>query len=51
MPHVQHDQMEVADAIAARKAVIIPTGATEAHGPHMPTDTDTHQGHIAWLLQ
>jgi creatinine amidohydrolase len=31
--------------------VILPTGATEAHGPHMPTDTDTHQvEHIAWLL-
>ena len=44
-------QMEVADAIAAKKSVIIPTGATEAHGPHMPTDTDTHQvEHIAWLL-
>lgn len=44
-------QMEVAEAIAAKKAVIIPTGATEAHGPHMPTDTDTHQvEHIAWLL-
>lgn len=44
-------QMEVAEAIAAKKAVILPTGATEAHGPHMPTDTDTHQAdHIAWLL-
>jgi creatinine amidohydrolase len=44
-------QMEVAEAIAAGKAVIVPTGATEAHGPHMPTDTDTHQvEHIAWLL-
>jgi creatinine amidohydrolase len=44
-------QMEVADAIASGKAVIVPTGATEAHGPHMPTDTDTHQvEHIAWLL-
>ena len=36
-------QMEVAKIIADRKAVILPTGATEAHGPHMPTDTDTHQ--------
>jgi creatinine amidohydrolase len=44
-------QMEVADAITAGMAVIVPTGATEAHGPHMPTDTDTHQvEHIAWLL-
>ena len=23
--------------------VIVPTGATEAHGPHMLTDTDTPQ--------
>lgn len=36
-------QMEVGDAIARGCAVIVPTGATEAHGPHMPTDTDTHQ--------
>ncbi|MEO5321875.1 creatininase family protein [Mesorhizobium sp. CC13] len=44
-------QMEVGEAIAAKKAVILPTGATEAHGPHMPTDTDTHQAdHIAGLL-
>lgn len=44
-------QMEVGEAIAAKRAAIIPTGATEAHGPHMPTDTDTHQvEHIAWLL-
>ena len=44
-------QMEIADAITAKRAVILPTGATEAHGPHMPTDTDTHQAeHIAVLL-
>jgi creatinine amidohydrolase len=44
-------QSEVAEVIAARKPVILPTGATEAHGPHMPTDTDTHQAeHIALLL-
>jgi len=44
-------QMEVADAIAQKRAVIIPTGATEAHGPHMPIDTDTHQvEHIAVAL-
>jgi creatinine amidohydrolase len=44
-------QMEVRDAIAAKRPVIIPTGATEAHGPHMPTDTDTHQvEHVGWLL-
>lgn len=44
-------QMEIADAIAAGRAVVVPTGATEAHGPHMPVDTDTHQvDHIAVLL-
>lgn len=44
-------QMEIAKAIAERKAVILPTGATEAHGPHMPTDTDTHQAeYIALAL-
>lgn len=36
-------QMEITKLIAEHKAVILPTGATEAHGPHMPTDTDTHQ--------
>lgn len=34
---------EVKQAIAEARVVIVPTGATEAHGPHMPTDTDTHQ--------
>jgi creatinine amidohydrolase len=34
---------EVAQAIAAKRLVIVPCGATEAHGPHMPCDTDTHQ--------
>src|SRR3974390_3929922 len=29
--------------VGDRKPVILPPGATEAHGPHMPTDTDTHQ--------
>ena len=44
-------QMEIAKVIEARKPVILPTGATEAHGPHMPTDTDTHQvEHIALEL-
>lgn len=36
-------QMEIGKAIKTGKPVIVPTGATEAHGPHMPTDTDTHQ--------
>ena len=31
--------------------VIVPTGATESHGPHMPTDTDSHQAdHMAISL-
>jgi len=41
-------QEEVEKAIAERRMVIVPTGATEAHGPHMPIDTDTHQAdHMA----
>jgi len=36
-------QMEIGQAITDQRPVIVPTGATEAHGPHMPTDTDTHQ--------
>lgn len=44
-------QIDVLDAIDSGRLVIIPTGATEAHGPHMPTDTDSHQvEHIALLL-
>ena len=43
-------QTEVAKVIADRKPVIVPTGATEAHGPHMPTDTDTHQAEQISLL-
>ena len=44
-------QNGVLDAIEAGRPVILPTGATEAHGPHMPTDTDSHQvEHIAVLL-
>ncbi len=36
-------QNEITEAIDAGRMVILPTGATEAHGPHMPTDTDSHQ--------
>ena len=36
-------QMEIGKSIEKGMSVIVPTGATEAHGPHMPTDTDTHQ--------
>ena len=35
--------VDVREAIAEERVVIIPTGAIESHGPHMPTDTDTHQ--------
>ena len=39
---------EVETAIADGRMVILPTGATEAHGPHLPIDTDTHQAeHMA----
>jgi creatinine amidohydrolase len=39
---------EVKQAIIDGRTVILPTGAIEAHGPHMPIDTDTYQAeHIA----
>lgn len=41
LSHMTYD--EVRAAIEAGKLVIVPTGATESHGPHMPCDTDTHQ--------
>jgi creatinine amidohydrolase len=43
---------EDAEEAARRNAlVIVPTGATEAHGPHLPLDVDTHQAaHVAALL-
>jgi creatinine amidohydrolase len=31
---------EMNDAIAARKLVVLPTGSTEQHGPHLPLDVD-----------
>jgi creatinine amidohydrolase len=31
---------EVNDAVAAQKLVILPTGSTEQHGPHLPLDVD-----------
>ena len=31
---------EMNEAIEAQKVVILPTGATEQHGPHMPLDVD-----------
>ncbi|WP_270933532.1 creatininase family protein [Falsiroseomonas oryzae] len=35
---------QVAEAIAARASVIVPLGATEQHGSHLPLGTDTYQG-------
>lgn len=31
---------EINDAVAAQKLVILPTGSTEQHGPHLPLDVD-----------
>jgi creatinine amidohydrolase len=31
---------EMNDAIEMQKVVILPTGSTEQHGPHMPLDVD-----------
>ena len=31
---------ETNEAIAMKKVVILPTGSTEQHGPHLPTETD-----------
>jgi creatinine amidohydrolase len=32
---------EMNEAIAAERVVILPTGSTEQHGPHLPLDVDT----------
>jgi creatinine amidohydrolase len=37
-------------AAEAKRLVIIPTGAVEAHGPHLPLDADTHQAETIALL-
>ena len=31
---------EINDAIAARQVCIVPCGAVEQHGPHLPLDVD-----------
>lgn len=42
---------EAAEAARQNRLVIVPTGATEAHGPHLPLDVDTHQAQtVAELL-
>ncbi len=33
---------EARDAFAAGAVAILPVGATEAHGPHLPLATDVH---------
>ncbi|MCK7528917.1 MAG: creatininase family protein [Ignavibacteriales bacterium] len=35
---------EMNDAIEMQKVVILPTGSTEQHGPHMPLDVDLFLG-------
>ncbi|MGH7912586.1 MAG: creatininase family protein, partial [Candidatus Dormibacteraceae bacterium] len=30
---------EVNGAVSRRKVVVLPTGSTEQHGPHLPLDT------------
>jgi creatinine amidohydrolase len=49
---LSHMNWKQAEAAIERQAlVIVPTGATEAHGAHMPLDADTHQaGHVALEL-
>lgn len=49
---LSHMNWKQAEAAIERGAlVIVPTGATEAHGAHMPLDADTHQaGHVAQKL-
>jgi creatinine amidohydrolase len=42
---------EAREAIESNVLVILPVGSTEAHGPHLPLDVDSHQvGHIAELV-
>lgn len=49
LAHMTQD--EVGAVVRESRMVIVPTGATESHGPHMPTDTDSHQAdHMAMKL-
>jgi creatinine amidohydrolase len=42
--HLAHLTWQEARAAAEEhRLVILPVGSTEAHGPHLPLDTDTHQ--------
>ena len=38
----EHTWQEVAGFVEEDRRVIIPLGSTEAHGPHLPLDVDTH---------
>jgi creatinine amidohydrolase len=38
----EHTWQECAEFAKADRRVIIPLGSTEAHGPHLPMDVDTH---------
>jgi creatinine amidohydrolase len=40
----EHTWQEAAEFVKQDRLVIVPVGSTEAHGPHLPLDTDTHQG-------
>jgi creatinine amidohydrolase len=47
----EHTWQEAAKLVEEDRLVIVPIGSTEAHGPHLPLDTDTHQaGTVARLL-
>jgi creatinine amidohydrolase len=39
----EHTWQEAVRLVEENRLVIVPIGSTEAHGPHMPLDTDTHQ--------
>lgn len=41
---------EARQAVADGRVVILPVGSTEAHGPHLPLDVDTHQAHYIATL-
>ena len=36
---------EIEAGLGQTRTVILPVGATEEHGPHLPTITDTIQAH------